>query len=147
MKFLGQSHTKHRALARLCGEDREEAGNLEGEGKREAGDPSEADLNSLIFAANLKVSIRRHDEEKEEISRKLCEANQMNEELTGPITRLQTERASLRSANSQLEKVRRGSLKLHVVLGWMTSRAGEAASEKPALPLPPPRAGSTLPGN
>lgn len=120
---------------------------MEGEGKREAGDPSEADLKSLIFAANLKASIRRHDGEKEEISRKLCEANQMNEELTGLITHLQTERASLRSANSQLEKVRRGSLKLHVVLGWMTSRAGEAASEKPPLPLPPPRAGSTLPGN
>ena len=101
----------------------------------------QAHLKSFVFAANLKASIRKHDENKEEISGKLGEANQMNEELTGLMPRLQTEQASLRSANSQLEKVRHGSLKLHMARGQMTSRAGDAASEKTTW------AGSTLAGN
>lgn len=83
------------------------------EGSRSPVPLSHVHQKSLIFAATLKASIRRHDEDKEEISRKSCEADQMNEELTGPIPRLQTERASLRSANSQLENLRRRSLKLH----------------------------------
>ncbi|KAF5920930.1 hypothetical protein HPG69_007550 [Diceros bicornis minor] len=62
---------------------------------------SQAVLEQLWDA--LLVSSKRHEEEKEEISRKLCEENQMKEELTGQIKSLQTEQAPLQSENSQLK--------------------------------------------
>lgn len=52
----------------------------------------------------LKVSFKRKKKEKEEISRKLYEKNQTNEERVGQIKRLKTEQASLRSENAQLER-------------------------------------------
>ncbi|KAI4538616.1 hypothetical protein MG293_012019 [Ovis ammon polii] len=69
-----------------------------------AGQQPSADLKGLIHAVNVKVSFKRKKKEKEEMSRKLHEENQTNEERMGQIKRLQTEQTSLRSENAQLER-------------------------------------------
>ena len=79
----------------------------EAESARPPGGLSEADLKGLIQAVNLKVSFKRKKKEKEEVSRKLYEKNQTNEERVGQIKLLKTEQASLRSENTQLERRRR----------------------------------------
>lgn len=78
--------------------------NREAESEHPPGGLSEADLKGLIHAVNVKVSFKRKKKEKEEISRKLHEENQTNEERMGQIKRLQTEQTSLRSENAQLER-------------------------------------------
>lgn len=75
--------------------------NREAESELPPGGLSEAYLKGLIHAVTLKVSLK--NKEKEEISRKLYEENQTNEERMGQIKRLQTEQ-TLRSENAQLER-------------------------------------------
>ncbi|TEA25235.1 hypothetical protein DBR06_SOUSAS1010129, partial [Sousa chinensis] len=55
-----------------------------------------------MSCVNLKVSFKRLGE-KQNISRNLCEENQMNEELTGQKKSLQTEQVPLQPENPQLE--------------------------------------------
>ena len=58
------------------------------------------------------MAFKRREEEKKEISRKLCASNQINEELTGQLKSLQSEQASLQSENAQLEgEIQKLSLK------------------------------------
>ena len=90
--------------------------NREAERERPPGGLSEAYLKGLIHAVNLKVSFKKKKKEKEEISRKLYEENQTNEERMGQIKRLQTEQTSLRSENAQLEReIQKLQLKLEML--------------------------------
>lgn len=122
LKSLMETTLKTRHSRGLSREGPVERSNLEVGENREAesehppGGLSEADLKGLIHAVNVKVSFKRKKKEKEEISRKLYEENQTNEERMGQIKRLQTEQTSLRSENAQLEReIQKLRLKLEML--------------------------------
>lgn len=60
---------------------------------------TEADVKRITDDADVNGSFQSSEEENQEITRKLWEQKQMNEELTGQTTH-QTEEASLQCENS-----------------------------------------------
>ncbi|CAI9154857.1 unnamed protein product [Rangifer tarandus platyrhynchus] len=110
LKSLVEITLKTRYRPDLSREGPVERSNLEVGEKREAqsarppGGLSEADLKGLTHAVNLKVSFKRKKKEKEEMSGKVYEKNQTNEERVGQRKRLKSEQASLRSEDAQLER-------------------------------------------